>query len=264
MICLSLNSARSYILASGSADTTVKIWDINTQKCLHTMTHHSSKVQSVKWHPVEEGVMATAGFDHKLCLQDVRDSKVSLSRDMKADVESLVWNPHDTHLLSVSAEDGTVETHDVRCFNSTPLCSFKAHDKAVSSISFSYAIKNMAVTTSPDQKIKVWDYSQITNQAPKLVVEKHPGMGELYCCSFYRDSPWFIAAGGSKGELYVWDLEENADVVATFGSRVEKGPEPMETAATPMELPEDEKKKKRKHKAKAKVEGAKKPEEKKA
>lgn len=199
--------------------------------------------------------MATAAFDKKLCLNDVRDSKLALSRDMKADVESIVWHPHDTHLLSVSAEDGTVETHDVRCLNSAPLCSFKAHDKAVSSISFSYKIKDMAVTASPDQKIKVWDYSQITNQMPKMVVEREPGMGELYCCNFYRDLPWFIAAGGSKGELYVWDLEENADIVATFGSRVEKGPEPMETTGSAMTLPESkgEKKGKKKHKSKAKA-----------
>ena len=254
VICLSLNSTRNYILASGSADTTVKIWDLNTQKCLHTMDHHKDKVQSIKWHPVEEGVMATASFDKKVCLRDVRDSKMELSRAMKADVESLTWHPHDTCYLSVAAEDGTLETHDVRCFSGTPVASFKAHDKAVSAVTCSQTVKNMVVTASADQKLKVWDYSKIEGQMPKLVAEKNPGMGELYCCNFYRDSPWFIAAGGSKGELYVWDLEENADIVAAFGGKTEKGPEPMETGSAEMQLPKSEAvakkttKSKRKHK----------------
>ncbi len=252
VMCLSLNSTRNYILASGSADASVKIWDLNTQKCLHTMTHHKDKVQGLKWHPVEEGVMATASFDHKLCVRDVRDSKMELTRDMKADVETITWHPHDTYLLSVASEDGTVETHDVRSFAGTPLVSFKAHDKAVSALTCSTGVKGMVVTASADQKIKVWDYTKIEGQAPKLVAEKNPGMGELYCCHFYRDSPWFIAAGGSKGELYVWDLEENASIVATFGGKTEKGPEPMETTAAEMELPKGETKSKKKAKKKPK------------
>ena len=163
-------------MASGSADTTVKIWDLNTEKCLHTMEHHRNKVQSIKWHPVEEAVIATASFDKKLYLSDVRDNKISLSRDMTSDVEVLSWHPHDTHLLSVASEDGLVATHDVRHFSGNPLCSFKAHTKATSALTFSSGIKNMCVTASLDQKIKVWNYAQIVNQAPQLVAEQSPGM----------------------------------------------------------------------------------------
>jgi periodic tryptophan protein 1 len=140
------------------------------------MNHHTGKVQTVKWHPVEESVMATAGFDRKLFLKDVRTNENELSRTMASDVESILWHPHDTHLLSVAAEDGTVETHDVRSFTADPLCSFKAHDKAVSAITLSHSIKNMFVTASPDQTIKVWNYSQIENNAPKLVKTQNPAM----------------------------------------------------------------------------------------
>lgn len=31
-------------LASGSADMSVKIWDVTTQACQHTFTHHTDKV----------------------------------------------------------------------------------------------------------------------------------------------------------------------------------------------------------------------------
>lgn len=231
VMCLSLNSSRNYILASGSADTSVKIWDLNTQKCLHTINAHKGKVQAVKWHPTEEGVMATASFDRRLCLTDVKDNKVNLQREMAADVETITWHPHDQCLLSVASENGVLETHDIRKFSEFPLVSFKAHDKAVSAVTCSQGVKNLVVTASADEVIKVWDYSAVEEKKARLVVEKNPDMGELYCCHFYRDSPWFIAAGGSKGELFIWDLEENAAIASTFGGKVGKGLEPMDTGS---------------------------------
>lgn len=41
-------------------------------------------------------------------------------------------------------------------------------------------------------------------------------MGELFSLSFYKDIPWVLAAGGSKGELAVWDIEENEKVSSHF------------------------------------------------
>jgi hypothetical protein len=34
-------------------------------------------------------------------------------------------------------------------------------------------------------------------------------MGELFSLSYYKDIPWVLAAGGSKGEVAVWDTEES-------------------------------------------------------
>lgn len=42
------------------------------------------------------------------------------------------------------------------------------------------------------------------------------GAGELFNVSFYKDIPWVLAAGGSKGELAIWDTEENANIAKHF------------------------------------------------
>lgn len=47
VISLSLNAANISVLASASADSTVKIWDISKQQNIYTADHHTSRVNKV-------------------------------------------------------------------------------------------------------------------------------------------------------------------------------------------------------------------------
>jgi periodic tryptophan protein 1 len=42
-----------------------------------------------------------------------------------------------------------------------------------------------------------------------MVAYKKMDMGELFSMSFYKDIPWVLAAGGAKGALCIWDVEES-------------------------------------------------------
>lgn len=61
VISLSLNFSHRNILASGSADSTMKIWDLGEAKNIYTSNHHSSRVNKVKWSPVDPTIIFTAG-----------------------------------------------------------------------------------------------------------------------------------------------------------------------------------------------------------
>jgi len=59
------------IFATGSTDTRVKLWDINTKECVHTFQAHKDQVWDVSWSP-DGTQLASVGDDALLQLYNVR------------------------------------------------------------------------------------------------------------------------------------------------------------------------------------------------
>ena len=140
IMSLSWNKIHRQVIASGSADCTVKIWDIthaSSNQCNDaTFTHHRGKVQSVCWHPTEGTLLATGAYDRTVALIDARSSGEDVkSVQIPADCETLAWDPFNQQYLTAASEDGTIMCWDVRKFStSTPAWSFVAN--GVSDISY--------------------------------------------------------------------------------------------------------------------------------
>ena len=209
---LSINKHLQNVFASGSADKTVKIWDLSTEKAVHTFKKHSDKVQVVHWNPNDQNALLSAGFDKKAFISNAKDPNSFLSTDLRANLEKGKWHPTDQHLLMFTYEDGVVQTFDTRKFES-PILEFQAHEKACTSISICPTKENLVATGSADQTVKIWDFNM---SPPELIHEKEMRAGDLFSCEFYDDSPFILACGGSTGELAVWDIMENKHIARHF------------------------------------------------
>lgn len=72
VISLSLNAANISVLASASADSTVKIWDISKQQNIYTADHHTSRVNKVEWNKSDLSVLFSCSDDKTIAILDSR------------------------------------------------------------------------------------------------------------------------------------------------------------------------------------------------
>ena len=69
---LSFNPASEYVLATGSGDKTIGIWDLRNLKVkLHALIGHNDAVTSLAWHPFEEAVLGSSSYDRRVCFWDL-------------------------------------------------------------------------------------------------------------------------------------------------------------------------------------------------
>ncbi|KAI0565889.1 WD40/YVTN repeat-like containing protein [Gracilaria domingensis] len=224
VMCLSWNSIQREYLASGSADETVKVWDIESAHCASTFSHHSDKVQAVSFHPSEAELLLTGSFDKTVQVLDVRDPGKRRSWSVTADVETCCWGHGPTKdLVITTTEDGYVSAFDTRVSgdNSSFLFRWQAHNDAVSASAVSSDIPGMMVTGSVDKQIKVWDIAHMNSSKGANLLYKRPSrVGAVFALSLCpvpqsgtNASPFVLALGGSKGSMAVTDLAVESEAV---------------------------------------------------
>mmetsp|Transcript_28698 Transcript_28698/g.60592 ORF Transcript_28698/g.60592 Transcript_28698/m.60592 type:complete len:961 (+) Transcript_28698:101-2983(+) len=221
---LSWNTVHPQVLASGSADGTVKLWDVTSNASDYvrpssTLTHHTDKVQSLAWHPTEGTLLATGGYDRKVCLVDARSPSNVKKAKLLADCEAIVWDPHNPQYLTAASEDGVVQCWDVRNFGGDPVWSMVAHEYGgVSDICYNSKVPGMLISCSIDKTVALWDTS--AQNQPQPCGSKDMNVGKLYSVSIYPSSPWLLSCGGSGNELAIWDMEHEDAIRNRFAGRI--------------------------------------------
>jgi periodic tryptophan protein 1 len=219
---MSWNAQYRNVLASASADHTVRVWDISTQKSQHVLTHHTGKVQVAEWNPAEPTVLLSGGFDKRACVVDVRaPAKAAMAWDVGADVECAVWNLGEPTSFLVSNENGAVLCLDTRKgAASAPTFTLAAHEKATTSLSLCPGAPELLLTCSTDKTLKLWD---IKAGKPSLVATNNPQIGAVFSAGFAPSVPYLVGCAGSKGEVAVWDiLTDEAVARGPYGAQLEK------------------------------------------
>lgn len=210
VLSLGWNRCHEVLLASGSADCTVKVWDLSAASCAHTFTPHSKEVQSVQWHPTEASLLLSGSMDGTVSLIDARQPDAAGKWTLPSEVECVSWKALETGVFSVSTDTGLVLEFDARQgAGAAPRFMLDAHTDACTVVAHNPEVEGLFLTASHDKTVKLWDSKA---GQPTLLGQNNLDVGAVFSASFWAESPFIVAVGGETGKLKLWDIRDNQTV----------------------------------------------------
>jgi len=237
VLALSWNKTHRNLLASASADRTVKLWDLSRDPtvndsdggAIRSFDVHKDKVQAVRWNEQNPSVLLTGSYDRTVRTFDSRSPETGVGAIVGSDVEAMRWDPWEESGFYVSLENGLVLNFDVRVLPtnltspSPARFTLSAHDGAVSSIDVNPHIKGCLVTGGNDKLVKVWNVSNDEDEGKRnvtMVTSRDLGVGKVFSAVFSPDDPLTVAAAGSKAKLQIWDVGANSGARKAFSAKL--------------------------------------------
>ena len=223
VLALAANPNHAGLLASASADATVKLWDLTTTACAHSYDLHTDKACALDWHPRDTSTLLSGGYDRRVVAADMRaPGATAPAWEVDGDVDAVRWDPHAPERFYATTEAGSVYCFDRRASPSStsaaPLWTLHAHDKSLSAFDANTHVPGLLATGSTDKSVKLW---RVGPEGPALVARREMKLGKVFAARWAPDeaTAFRLAVAGSKGSVQVWDTSTNAAVRRAFAER---------------------------------------------
>lgn len=172
---------KNNLIAIASDQPFIRLLDINSTSTAQTIKGHKGKTITVKWHPKDENIFASGGFDGEIKIWDIRRSNNCLCRlDM-------------LNTSNYYNEDITKE-------------SIKAHSAPVNGLVWD-KLGHTLFSTGNDDKIKVWDMLSPYPPKNKLI-----NFGPLTRNKFLQNLPLTLNYNYENDLQYIIFPSDNGDL----------------------------------------------------
>ena len=199
-------SPNGQLLASGSWDDTIKLWQVHNRgaQLLKTLTGHKNPVLSVAFSPNGQ-LLASGSLDKTIKLWQVQDGGAQLLKTLtghKADVNSVAFSPNG-QLLASGSYDDTIKLWQVQDGGAQLLKTLTGHKRWVNSVAFSPNGQLLA-SGSADDTLKLWQVQDGGAQLLKTLT------GHEYSVFSVAFSPngQLLASGSADKTLKLWQVQD--------------------------------------------------------
>jgi WD40 repeat protein len=190
------------LLASGSADHTVRLWDTHTRECVAVLKGHTGSVNSVTFSP-DGRLLASASADRTVRLWNVVERQpVHVFQGHTNIVNSVSFSP-DGQQLASGSHDGTVRLWSVP--EGVPGPVFQHGYYCVYCVAFSPVVgSNVLASGGSDGIIKLWDVSEVKQQKkPMRELQGHSNI--ISSVAFSPDGSQLVS-GSSDDTARLWSV----------------------------------------------------------
>jgi WD40 repeat protein len=190
------------ILASPSEDRTVRLWDIESGRLLHTLEGHDSVPVCVTWSPDGQIIASGCTDDHSIYLWNAETGALLRVLEGHTDwINSIVWSP-DKQTLASSSDDNTIHLWNVE--TGRAIYVLKGHTSRVFSVAWSPDGARLC-SCSWDGTIRLWD----TSTGKEIRVLKAPGTVD--CVAWSPDGKYIVSGSNDKA-IHIWNPETGQEI----------------------------------------------------
>jgi WD40 repeat protein len=212
-LALSPNSLRSnssldsMLLASGSRDHTLKIWDLKQRQEIFTLIGHQAGVNAVAF-SAEGDIMASGSADKTVKIWNPHIGQLTATlTGAKLSITAIAFNPFAPILVSASA-DSTIQVWDLTTLEQ--IRTLTAHTAAVRAIAFSPDGKILA-TGGEDRTICLWD------TARWQCICVLPGHSWAISALTFMPNGKFLISGSWDKMMKIWQISTSSEIEVLTG-----------------------------------------------
>ncbi|MHC5611443.1 MAG: protein kinase domain-containing protein [Nostoc sp.] len=203
------------ILASGSWDNTIKLWDVNTGKEIRTLIGHANWVNSVAFSP-DGKFLASGSADCTIKLWQVHTGiEIQTITGHSDSVSSVAYcpktpttNSKDRQLVASGSNDYTIKLWQV--YTGKNICTLTGHSFFVNCIAFSQDGEILA-SASADNTIKLWHVN--TRREIRTLIGHSDS---VWSVAFSQDGQ-FLASGSWDKTIKLWHVESGREISTLTG-----------------------------------------------
>lgn len=179
---------------TSSIDQTIRLWEIDTGKCLQVMEGHEASILCIAWCPDGDHAISCSG-DQTIRFWNVKTGEcLQVMEGHSRNIYTLDCSPDGVHAVSGSSDE-TLRLWNVqkgRCLN-----ILKGHEDMVTCVAFSPDGGRIA-SGSSDNTIRIWE---LTGECIKVLKEHS---GEVISLDWSPDGA-YIVSGSYDDTIRIWE-----------------------------------------------------------